>query len=149
MERVLDTRSYEVDSGPLSGSVVLVVDDDEDIRTFLLALFADHGAGLCEAADGDEALEMARSKRPDLITLDLSMPGVAPDAVDQAPGETHPEEVLTEKDMRELQKANIIRALNQANWKVSGKGGAAELLGVKPTTLADRIRTYKIKRPSR
>ena len=75
MERVLDTRSYEVDSGPLSGSVVLVVDDDEDIRTFLLALFADHGAGLCEAADGDEALEMARSKRPDLITLDLSMPG--------------------------------------------------------------------------
>ena len=84
-----------------------------------------------------------------VLRLDLSMPGVAPDAVDQAPGETHPEEVLTEKDMRELQKANIIRALNQANWKVSGKGGAAELLGVKPTTLADRIRTYKIKRPSR
>ena len=51
--------------------------------------------------------------------------------------------------MRELQKANIMRALKQANWKVSGKGGAAELLDVKPTTLADRIRTYKIKRPSR
>ena len=29
------------------------------------------------------------------------------------------------------------------------EGGAAELLGLKPTTLADRIRTYKIKRPSR
>jgi transcriptional regulator with GAF, ATPase, and Fis domain len=51
--------------------------------------------------------------------------------------------------MREFQKANIMTALKQANWKVSGKGGAAELLGVKPTTLADRIRTYKIKRPSR
>ena len=79
-----------------------------------------------------------------VLRLDLSMPGVAPDAVDQAPGETHPEEVLTEKDMRELQKANIIRALNQANWKVSGKGGAAELLGVKPTTLYSRIQRMGI-----
>ena len=84
-----------------------------------------------------------------VLRLDLSMPGVAPDAADAAPDETHPDDVLTEKDMREFQKANIIRALKQANWKVSGKGGAAELLGVKPTTLADRIRTYKIKRPSR
>ena len=74
MERVLKTN-YEVEPGPLSGSVVLVVDDDEDIRTFLLALFADHGAGLCEAADGDEAIEVAKNKHPDLITLDLSMPG--------------------------------------------------------------------------
>lgn len=75
MERGLETKNLEMESGPLAGSVVLVVDDDEDIRTFLLALFADHGAGLCEAADGNEALEMARTKRPDLITLDLSMPG--------------------------------------------------------------------------
>ena len=58
-------------------------------------------------------------------------------------------EVLTENDMREFQRANIVRALEQANWKVSGKGGAAEILGVRPTTLADRIRSYKIKRPSR
>jgi CheY-like chemotaxis protein len=60
---------------PLAGSMILVVDDDEDIRTFLLALFADHGASLCEAEDGNEAIEMARTKKPDLITLDLSMPG--------------------------------------------------------------------------
>jgi transcriptional regulator with GAF, ATPase, and Fis domain len=45
-----------------------------------------------------------------------------------------------------LQQKNIVRALEQTNWKVSGKGGAAELLGVKPTTLADRIRTMKLKR---
>ena len=84
-----------------------------------------------------------------VLRLDLSLPGMAPDAVPEARGEINPDEVLTEKDMREFQKANIIGALKQANWKVSGKGGAAELLGVKPTTLADRIRTYKIKRPSR
>jgi len=74
MERLLETAA-KVEQTPLAGSMILVVDDDEDIRTFLLALFADHGAGLCEAADGAEALEMARSKHPDLITLDLSMPG--------------------------------------------------------------------------
>jgi len=75
MDRVPDRTSFETEPRPLSGSVVLVVDDDEDIRTFLLALFADHGAGLCEAADGNEAMEMAREMRPDIITLDLSMPG--------------------------------------------------------------------------
>jgi CheY-like chemotaxis protein len=74
MEHVLET-DRAVEQSPLSGSVILVVDDDEDIRTFLLALFADHGAGLCEAADGDEAMVMAKTKHPDLITLDLSMPG--------------------------------------------------------------------------
>jgi transcriptional regulator with GAF, ATPase, and Fis domain len=52
-------------------------------------------------------------------------------------------------EMREFQKSNTVKAMEQANWKVSGPGGAAELLGVRPTTLADRIRTYKIKRPSR
>ncbi len=60
---------------PLTGYRILVVDDDEDIRTFLLALFADAGAQICEAADGDEALRVALEARPDLITLDLSMPG--------------------------------------------------------------------------
>lgn len=61
---------------PLEGYRILVVDDDEDVRTFLLALFADSGAQICEAADGDEAIRVACDRRPDLITLDLSMPGV-------------------------------------------------------------------------
>ena len=58
-------------------------------------------------------------------------------------------EVLTEKNMREYQRNNTVKALEQANWKVSGPGGAAELLGVRPTTLADRIRTLKIRKPVR
>ena len=60
---------------PLTGYTILVVDDDEDVRTFLLTVLADAGAQICEAADGDEALEVAARERPDLITLDLSMPG--------------------------------------------------------------------------
>jgi transcriptional regulator with GAF, ATPase, and Fis domain len=84
-----------------------------------------------------------------VLRLDLSMPGIAGESGGIVHVTPQADEILTEKDMREFQKANIIRALKQASWKVSGKGGAAELLGVRPTTLADRIRTWKIKRPSR
>ena len=62
--------------GPLADRKVLVVDDEEDIRTFLLTVFADAGAALCEAESGEEALRVAAAERPDVITLDLSMPGM-------------------------------------------------------------------------
>jgi two-component system chemotaxis response regulator CheY len=65
----------DVPLGKLGGAKVLVVDDDEEIRTFLVTLFSDEGALTFEAEDGDQALEIAAQKRPDLITLDLSMPG--------------------------------------------------------------------------
>jgi len=83
-----------------------------------------------------------------VLRLDLSMPGFSPEetATDSVAPST--DDVLTEKEMRDYQKRNTVKALEEANWKVSGKGGAAELLGVRPTTLADRIRTYKIKRPA-
>jgi transcriptional regulator with GAF, ATPase, and Fis domain len=57
-------------------------------------------------------------------------------------------EFLTEKQMRAFQKKNTAAALKQAGWRVSGPDGAAELLGVRPTTLADRIRTYGLQKPS-
>ena len=55
--------------------------------------------------------------------------------------------VLNEVEMRELQKKNLLAALKRTDWKVSGPGGAAELLGVKPTTLADRIKIFGVKKP--
>jgi CheY-like chemotaxis protein len=61
---------------PLSGYRVLVVDDEEDVRTFLLTVFADAGAQICEAASGAEGIELASSEQPHVITLDLSMPGM-------------------------------------------------------------------------
>jgi CheY-like chemotaxis protein len=65
----------DVPLGKLGGAKILVVDDDEEIRTFLVTLLSDEGALTFEAADGVEALEVAGRKMPDLITLDLSMPG--------------------------------------------------------------------------
>ena len=59
------------------------------------------------------------------------------------------EKILTEEEMRDYQKRNLARALEQTRWRVSGPNGAAQLLGVKPTTLADRIRAFGIKRPGK
>lgn len=70
--------------------------------------------------------------------------GLSP-AVDVRPV---PAVFLTEAQMKEQQRANLLAALKAANWKISGKGGAAERLGVRPTTLADRMRALDIKRPA-
>ncbi|MFH1809360.1 MAG: response regulator [Pseudomonadota bacterium] len=60
---------------PLAGRTILVVDDEADVRTFLQAVFEDHGARVLVAENGSRALELARREQPDLVTLDLSMPG--------------------------------------------------------------------------
>jgi transcriptional regulator with GAF, ATPase, and Fis domain len=57
------------------------------------------------------------------------------------------EEILTESEIKTLLKRNILAALVQANWKVYGSDGAAQRLGLKPTTLIERMRRLRIKRP--
>ena len=53
---------------------VLVVEDDPDTLTFLRAWFEDRGFAVSTATDGVAALDHAARIRPDLVTLDLSMP---------------------------------------------------------------------------
>ena len=60
---------------PLDGLVLVVVDDEPDQREFLATVFEDNGATVFRASNGDEALEVARREKPDLLTLDLEMPG--------------------------------------------------------------------------
>jgi len=59
----------------LAGRTIVVADDEPDQVTLLSTVFEDHGAAVFAAANGDEALELARSHKPDLLTLDLAMPG--------------------------------------------------------------------------
>ena len=63
-----------MEAEPLAGRKVLVVDDEEDVREFLKTVFEDAGASVVTAADGEEALAVAKAEQPDLISLDLSMP---------------------------------------------------------------------------
>jgi len=59
-----------------------------------------------------------------------------------------PDAILSAKDFEELERANILRALEGAKWKVSGEKGAASLLGLNASTLSSRMKALKIKKPS-
>ena len=84
----------------------------------------------------------------DHLRLDLSLPqSSAPDLTDAQQPDS--QQVLTEDEIKALQRKNIEAALRTADWRVSGKNGAAELLGIKPTTLADRIKAFGLRRPER
>jgi DNA-binding response OmpR family regulator len=56
---------------------VLVVEDDSPIRTMLADLLHDAGYAVIEATNGLEAIEHLRERRPDLIVLDLMLPGMS------------------------------------------------------------------------
>ncbi len=53
---------------------ILVVDDEEDLRAYITALFQDQGYETVTAENGKEGFELAKSEKPDLITLDIAMP---------------------------------------------------------------------------
>lgn len=53
---------------------ILVVDDEPDVVTFLSTLLQDNGYEVISASNGAEAFQLAKTRSPDLITLDMSMP---------------------------------------------------------------------------
>jgi transcriptional regulator with GAF, ATPase, and Fis domain len=73
------------------------------------------------------------------LTIDLPAGPAAP-GESAASAVPDADTVLTDAEVRRLEADNIRRALRLARGKVSGPGGAAELLGIKPTTLASRIK---------
>jgi two-component system chemotaxis response regulator CheY len=69
----------EIESRPIKklgvGKTVLIVDDNAAIRKMMAAAFLSDGFRLClEAENGKEGIELAKRVKPDVITLDLSMP---------------------------------------------------------------------------
>jgi transcriptional regulator with GAF, ATPase, and Fis domain len=57
--------------------------------------------------------------------------------------------VYNEEQMKLFEKQNIINALYKSKWKISGKDGAAQILGIPITTLNSRIKKYEISKPFR
>lgn len=55
---------------------------------------------------------------------------------------------LTEAEFQLREKQNLVAALAHANWRVSGDGGAADLLGIKPSTLTYRMKALGIEKPT-
>jgi len=82
--------------------------------------------------------------------LDFDLPTSESALVSRPPGrqenETAPE-FLTEAELQGRERENLLVILEKAHWKIMGRDGAAELLGVKPTTLMTRMKKMGFKRP--
>jgi len=62
---------------PMNNRTILVVDDEPQIRRVLRATLSSNGYEVLEAKDGPEAIDMVIRERPDLILLDVNMPGMS------------------------------------------------------------------------
>jgi len=56
--------------------IILLVEDIEDTRYFMRLELEQHGYRVIEAEDGEQAVALALQERPDIILMDLSLPGV-------------------------------------------------------------------------
>jgi len=97
-------------------------------------------------------IERALITSPDGRRLNLER--ALPDSVTGRSGETPAgsaragrDRILTAEDLKDLERTNLLRALEASEWKISGAGGAAERLGVNPNTLSSRMKALGIRRP--
>ena len=62
-------------SSALAGYKILLADDEPDTLEYFSTVLEDNGAQIVQAKDGIEAIELVRKEKPDLVVLDLDMPG--------------------------------------------------------------------------
>jgi len=91
----------------------------------------------------ERALILAQDGR---LQFNLPHAGVPAPTATPAPSDEPRPPVLTESEMRDWERRNLLAALRQTRGKVHGPGGAAELLQVKPTTLISRIKKLGLKK---
>jgi transcriptional regulator with GAF, ATPase, and Fis domain len=89
----------------------------------------------------ERAVILARGGRLRLDVALADLPAFAPERADAT------DVIMTERERRARERANLVKALERTGGRVYGAGGAAELLGLNPTTLASRLRAFKIALP--
>ncbi|MCR8667916.1 sigma 54-interacting transcriptional regulator [Aestuariibaculum sp. M13] len=79
----------------------------------------------------------------------LNLPSIIPLQTNEETKTTKPapDKIYTAGELASLEKNNILKALKQTKWKISGENGAAALLKIPPTTLASKIKAFGIERP--
>lgn len=81
------------------------------------------------------------------LNLDRALPDIAPNlSTEIIDTPVNDPLIRTSQEMLQLERANIIRALEASGWKVAGEKGAANLLGMPSSTLASRMKALGIKR---
>ncbi|MBE7501878.1 MAG: sigma 54-interacting transcriptional regulator [Verrucomicrobiales bacterium] len=79
--------------------------------------------------------------------LPATEPAAPPPATSPRPPERGHPRFLTEVEMERHERENVLAVLDSAGWRIKGPGGAAQLLGVKPTTLLSRLKRMGLVRP--
>jgi transcriptional regulator with GAF, ATPase, and Fis domain len=90
----------------------------------------------------DGRLNLDRALPDDQTTAGLA-PAARPDRRKSS------DAILRRHEFEQFERANIVRALEASGWRVSGKDGAAALLGINPSTLNSRLRALKIQKNPR
>jgi PAS domain S-box-containing protein len=86
--------------------------------------------------------------RDGCLNLDRALPDTgARLRPERAPSASGAAPVRTARELEELERANLLRALEATAWKVAGADGAAALLGLSPSTLNSRMKALGLKRP--
>ena len=81
------------------------------------------------------------------LNLDRAIPDDEDKPHSQNPRSTQePSTIRTIQEIQDLERQNILMALEQGGWKVSGEKGAAKLLGINPSTLTSRMKALGITR---
>jgi PAS domain S-box-containing protein len=92
----------------------------------------------------ERAVILSRGK---VLRLDLAMADMHSSAVSAQAEHEISRAVMSDVELRALERENMLTALKLAGWRISGPEGAAKLMEVKPTTFTDRMRKFGIKRP--
>lgn len=92
------------------------------------------------------------TSRDGRLNLDRALPDAGGDRirdveVQQTVTDEVSQRILQLRELQQLERKNILRALESTAWRVAGKHGAAALLGMNPSTLNSRIRALRIQRP--
>jgi transcriptional regulator with GAF, ATPase, and Fis domain len=83
----------------------------------------------------------------DLPSADSKLPTISEASTPEGP--TDDPECLTDHEIRQRERDNLLSVLKKAGWRLKGPGGAAELLGLKPSTLRSRITALNLRRPAK
>jgi transcriptional regulator with GAF, ATPase, and Fis domain len=92
------------------------------------------------------------TSRDGSINLDRALPEIPLEVVTEtisvlASAIQPAQRILPIRELQQLERENILRALESSGWRVAGRDGAASMLGINPSTLNSRIRALGIQRP--
>ena len=116
--------------GGVKPTTVLVVDDDDSIRRLFTTLLAREGYAVDVAQNGLSALEKVRSSPPDVILLDVTMPGISGFEVCAR---------LKQNQATRLTPVILVTGLNAAEQRIEGRQSGADDFLNKPVDSAELL----------